>query len=272
MTKVIKRHPLAAEMAVMLFTWRTNIKAAMALRTAFLLQILGMMINDCAFVFVWFVFFQTIGNINGWTSVDVLALQGCGMMGLGLTLSTAAGTIWLPSYIESGSFDSLLLSPRNLLLRTITSRIDIAAIGDAVLGFLLIIVYAILQHSVMAFLVPIALTPAIASIFIAVGMLCASTAFYTMDAQNISQSLYKAFLGPTLYPSVLFPKAMKFIFTFIIPSLVVGGLPVEVAKTHSIGLFITIYLVAAFWLSLSIFVFYRSVRRYESGNFMGMRG
>ena len=58
------------------------------------------------------------------------------------------------------------------------------------------------------------------------------------------------------------------LFTFFIPSLLIGTLPVEIVRDISISKLLLISVLALFWFIISIKIFNRAVRRYESSNFM----
>jgi ABC-type uncharacterized transport system permease subunit len=61
---------------------------------------------------------------------------------------------------------------------------------------------------------------------------------------------------------------MRFIFTFILPSLLVGTLPVEAVKDMSLVKLFIIGIFAIVWMVISIKIFNKAVKKYESSNFM----
>jgi ABC-2 type transport system permease protein len=263
---------MIAEFNVAHIIWLTNLRAAMEFRVAFVMQIVGMMINDCAFLALWILFFQIMGNVNGWGGQQIFALLGMNLMCYGFAFGFAGGSLWMPRYVEQGTFDSFLLSPRNLYIRTIASHFDLAGLGDAILGVILIIVYAVMTGSALSLVWFAALLPATTILFLSVSVICSTAAFYLPDSNHTMMAMFKTFMNPAVYPSALFPKVARFVFIFIIPSLTVGGLPVEAVMSHSFLTLGLVWLIAAIWLLISIAVFYGSVRRYESGNFVGLRG
>lgn len=260
-----------SELAVARITWLTNLRAAMELRAAFVLQIFGMMLNNMSFIILWLLFFHAVGSVNGWDGYDAVAMIGFGMLSFGCTFGFAAGSGWLPRYVEQGTFDEFLLSPRNLYVRVATSRFDVFAIGDALLGTIIVLLYCAHEGSFALLPWLLVLLPPAMMVTLSMSMTAALAAFFFPDANAMSQSLVKMFLTPSIYPSVVFPSGAKFFFTFIIPSLVIGGLPIEAVKTLDWRTGITIWAVGIGWLLISVLAFYRAVRRYESGNYLGMR-
>ena len=263
---------LKAEFNVARLTWLTNVRSALELRAAFVTQIIGMMLNDCSFVFIWLLFFHVMGTVNGWSGSQTLALLGFNVLAFGLTFGFAGGSLWLPRYVEKGTFDGFLLSPRNLYIRTVTSRFDLPALGDASLGLILIAIFVVQTHSWLAPLWFLAMLPAAIMIFLSFSVTIGTASFFLPDANHTVMSLFKVFLNPTMYHSALFPKAIRFFFIIVIPSITAAGLPVETVMNHSWLTLGLVWLIALLWLGLSIAAFYGSVRHYESGNYIGLRG
>lgn len=77
------------------------------------------------------------------------------------------------------------------------------------------------------------------------------------------------FGSASLYHGGAFAGVLKAIFVFVIPSLLLGAVPVELVKSMSLCHICLISLLTVFWLILSIVFFYRSLRKYESNNFFG---
>ncbi len=268
----ILRHAWS-ELRVARLVWLTNVRAAMENRIAFIMQIVGMMVNDVAFLVVWVFFFQAVGSVNSWGAWESIGLLGFGTVSFGLAFGFGGGTARLPTYVEDSSLDSFLLSPRNVLWRMITSRFDLPAFGDVLFGVILLVCFAVkMQLSVVAILLLIGSIFPAAMITLSMSLIAGCVAFYFMDAQGMAFSIFKTFLTPTLYPAGLFPGPAKLFFVFIVPSLVVGGLPVRIVEEGNVPLFLLIWVLGAFWICIAIAVFYYSLRRYESGNAIGLRG
>ena len=93
-----------------------------------------------------------------------------------------------------------------------------------------------------------------------------------MDGENVSNGLYYTFLSASMYHGGAFTGILKVIFTFIMPSLLLGAMPVELVKNMSISGIGLITLLTVIWLILSIIFFYKSLKKYESNNFFGFSG
>ena len=81
-------------------------------------------------------------------------------------------------------------------------------------------------------------------------------------------SLFELFFTPSLFHGGAFQGAMRFIFTFVIPSLLVGSLPVEIVRDISINKLLLVAVLGLFWFVISIKIFNKAIKKYESSNFM----
>ncbi|MEK7632618.1 MAG: ABC-2 family transporter protein [Patescibacteria group bacterium] len=260
------------EWAVAVLSWRTNLRAALENRIAFGLQVFGMMINDSAFVAVWAIFFTTFGTVNGWDVWDSVGLLGFGTITFGLAFAFFGGAPWINKYVADASFDGILLSPNTVLWRVLTSKTDVAALGDAVFGLILLVLYAVKIQATpeMIGMMFLAIIPG-AAITVAMSILSQLPAFFLLDGDSIAMSLYKSFLSPSLYPSALYSDAARIFYTVVIPSILVGGIPVEIVRSQNWLFLLGLWIAALVWVAIAILAFYTCLKKYESGNAIGLR-
>lgn len=109
-------------------------------------------------------------------------------------------------------------------------------------------------------------------IFYSFSLLCMSISFYLMDGHNVSNGLYGTFSSNSLYHGGAFTGVLRFIFMFIIPSLLLGAIPVELVKNLEMNNLIMILALTIFWFGISVLFFYKSLSKYESNNFFGFGG
>lgn len=249
---------------------KKNFKNEKELKSSFIISVVGMAINNIAFLILWYYFGKTIGEINGWKPLDIFGLYGFTSTSYGIVASLFAGMFSIPEYITSGNFDKYLLTPKNILLKVSTSKVSTSALGDLLFGVVCFIVFAIYNKLTMIQLLISFLLIIISSlIFYSFSLLCMSISFYLMDGHNVSNGLYGTFLSNSLYHGGAFTGVLRFIFMFVIPSLLLGAVPVELVKSMSLSNICLIILLTIFWLLLSIVFFYKSLRKYESNNFFG---
>lgn len=249
---------------------KKNFRNEKELRISFLISILGMVLNNVAFLIIWYYFGKTIGIINGWKPLDILGLFAFSGISYGLVETPFQGIFRLPTYISSGVFDKFLTTPKNILIKVSTSSLSTSAIGDLLYGLVCFVMFAIFRKlTVFQLFLAFSLMIITSIIYYSFSLICMSISFYLMEGENVSEGLHNLFLSNSLYHGGAFTGALRFIFIFLIPSLLLGAVPVEIIINMSLIQFIMIILLTIFWFILSILFFYKSIRKYESNNFFG---
>lgn len=257
------------ELRFALYATKKNIQSSAELRTSFLMNVVGMAINNTAFIVLWVFFVQSVGVIGGWHAADIVGLQGFAALSYGIVFSLAMGIRKLPDYVASGAFDRFMLSPKNLLLRVATSTFSASAVGDMVFGVICLVVYAFLIHAgIYQILLLLILLVLATIVFLAMMIAIFSASFYFIDSNAVTNGLFELFLTPSLFHGGAFQGAMRFIFTFLIPSLLIGAIPVESVRDISLIKLGLVAVLAIIWLLLSIKIFGNAIKKYESSNFM----
>lgn len=244
-----------------------NIKAEAELRSAFLMLIFGMVLNNLAFVASGIFLFYKFGDINGWSQADVIALHSFAAAGYGLAFTIGGGASKLPSLIDNAHFDTMLTTPRNLLLKVFTSHIRVSAIGDILYGLIMIGIYFLMTgFEIRMLILYLFMLPPVALIIASMLFLTSLIPFFVPNSVDITKSLFEIFLGPALYPGGLFDGLLKFVFIFIIPSLWVGSIPAEAMRDLDINNAFLVWFVSLILIFVCRKAFKIALRHYESGN------
>lgn len=252
---------------------KKNFQNAKELKSTFLISIIGMFLNNSAFIVLWLYFGKTVGNLNGWDAYDIMGLYGFCTTSFGLVFSCLYGISNIPRYISTGNLDKYLLTPKSTLIKIATSAVSTSAIGDFIFGLFCFVSYVFLVDlNFIQILIFILLIFVTSIIYFAFTLISMSLSFYFMDGENISTGLFQMFLTPSLYHGGAFNKVLRAIFIFIIPALLVGAVPVEIVKNMDLLKLLGILGLSIFWLVLSILFFYKSLKKYESNNFFGFGG
>ncbi|MEK7588335.1 MAG: ABC-2 family transporter protein [Patescibacteria group bacterium] len=246
-----------------------NIKNAYALRSAFWIGVVSMIVNNCVFFIIWSLFMKSVGDINGWTGVDVFGMLGVSMFIYGITFGFFHGVVDLPQMIVRGSFDNVLISPVNSFFKLATSSFLVTAYGDLLLGAVVFLSYGIyLQFSLYTWLLYVLAISFGAIVFLCIRLLCSLISFFIYDGDNISNQLFEIFLRPGLYPGAIFPIKLKTFFMTLVPALLTSAIPVDIIKTNSLKLLSLSLLVTSIWILITFLVYKIALRRYESGNLL----
>ena len=249
---------------------KKNIKNEKELKSSFIISVVGMMLNNISFLVLWYYFGKTVGELNGWKPMDIFGLYGFSCTSFGIVASLFSGLFEIPSYISTGNFDKYLLTPKNILLKVSTSKISTSAFGDLLFGITCFIIFSVYSKiSLIQLMLAVFLIIISSIVFYAFSLVCMSISFYLMDGYNVSQGLYGMFVSSSIYHGGAYTGMLRIIFTFLMPSLLLGVIPVEIIKNASLKSIIMIVLLAICWLIFSIVFFYKSLKKYESNNLYG---
>ena len=252
---------------------KKNFLNARELKSAFIISIIGMFLNNFSFTFLWLYFGKSVGVLNGFAPMDIFGIYAINTTSYGIVCAFLYGLFNIPSYISSGNFDKFLITPKNTLIKVVTSSISTSAFGDLLFGVTCFIIFCLsTKLSVIGFLLMILFIILSTIIFFSFSLICMSISFYLMDGENISNGLYGMFVGSSLYHGGAFTGVLKAIFIFIVPSLLLGAIPIEIINSFSFVKILLFIVLTVFWLVFSIYFFYRSLRKYESNNFFGFGG
>jgi len=87
---------------------KTNLRATLALRGAFAMQVVFMVLNNLTFFVFWWALMRRVDSLRGWHLADVELLFGIVAVSFGVTVTVAGGVRHLGRFIEEGDLDTLL--------------------------------------------------------------------------------------------------------------------------------------------------------------------
>ena len=247
-----------------------NFAVALEYRVAFFMQILGMIINDSTWVLFWWIYFtrfQVLGG--GWGVEDVLMLWAIVAAAFGLATGFFGNVLGLAEIISLGKLDYYLSLPKNVLLHVLVSRMDVAAWGDLLFGTGLFLLFLRPGPDRLAIFLLMAVCSAI--IFLSLNIMWQSLAFWLGNAEGLASQMWQALITFSTYPEPLFKGFVKALLFTVLPATFLSHIPVSLIRSPDPMLILGEVAFALALLALSIFVFYRGLRRYESGNLMVAR-
>jgi ABC-2 type transport system permease protein len=247
----------------------TNIRASLALRGAFWLQVMFMALNNVAYFSVWWIFFARFDDIGGWTLADVATLYGVVVASFGLSVILCGGLRDLARHIFEGSLDTWLTQPRPTLLQVLASSSRASGWGDLATGF------AFLAYSGLVDVgeIPLAILAIALSccVFVASGVLLHSLAFWWGDVGSLTRQIWEFLITFSLYPRTLFSGGLKLLLFTVLPAGFIGYLPVELLRDFSIETLAATSLATLGYMWLARTIFRVGLRRYASGSRISVR-
>jgi ABC-2 type transport system permease protein len=114
----------------------TNFKATLALRGAFVIQVVFMALNNLTFFVFWWALMGHVTTLRGWRLGDIQLLFGLVAAAFGLTVTVAGGVRLLGRFIEDGDLDALLTQPKSVLVHALGLRSQPSGFGDLISGLM----------------------------------------------------------------------------------------------------------------------------------------
>ncbi len=247
-----------------------NIQAAMEYRTAFAMQVLTMVANDSLWLFFWWTYFHQFPLTNGWHGTDIVILWAVAACGFGIGVGVFGNARQLAALITNGGLDAYLGMPRYTLLHVCVAATDPTAFGDilfAVGAFLLLVHPNIMQIGLFVLLVIL-----VAFIFTAFTVVLCSLSFFLGNTEGLAQQMLGALISFSTYPMDIFHGAVRLLLFTIVPAGFISFIPLQLLRGFTwplLGIMVgaTLLIVAS-----AVGVFELGLRKYESGNLLGMQG
>ena len=258
--------------AYLSLTWemvKMNVFSAMEYRVSFIMQIIGMIVNDIGLIALWFIFFEKFPEIRGWTFQDTAALFAVTTVQFSIVMILANGSFRMARMIANGEIDNFLSLPKNVLWQISLCKTEVSAFGDLLFGPVIYFFSGNLSFESFGLFILLSIITAV--IFFNFIVITQSIAFFTGNFEEAAVQLFHALLGFTLYPQTAFFGILKIITLTILPAFFIATLPVEIFRNFnifSLGLMIGF---AAITFFIAIFVFKKGLKRYESGNLINIK-
>ncbi len=252
------------ELKFLAAVWKANLLSSMEFRGPFVTQVVMMMLNNAFYFVFWVIFFDRFENIRGWQLSDMFVLFGVAASAFGLGVMLFGNIASLSEIIANGRLDYYLSLPRPVLLHVLASRSIPSGLGDFTYG---IISFAISGHFTWGglgrFFVSVILA---AVVFVSFMTIVHSLTFWLGNASGFSMVAWNAVITFALYPISLFDNPAKLVLFTLIPAALIGAVPVEVVRAFTWQALGQLALGTAVLFGLALLVFYRGLRRYESGS------
>jgi ABC-2 type transport system permease protein len=226
--EVTRRAALGAELATYRHMAAARIRADWQYRTSFLLLFAGQAVVTGADLAAILVMFSSIDSLAGWSATEVVLLYGLTGVSFALADLLISPVETASSHIKAGTFDSFLLRPAGALWQLLAAEFAARRLGRVVqpavaLGYALPRLGIDWTPAAVA-LVPVTIvagTVLYGALWVATAAIC----FWTVDSQELGNSLTYGGNALTNYPiDVLGPWLRRFV-TFVVPLASIAYLP-----------------------------------------------
>jgi ABC-2 type transport system permease protein len=242
----------------------TNLKAALALRSAFGIQVVFMALNNLTFFVFWWALMGRVTAIRGWRLQDIQLLFGVVAAAFGLTITIAGGVRHLGRFIEDGDLDTLLTRPTSVLVHALGMRAQPSGFGDLISGLIFIAWSGQISWRTAPVVIVVIVTSAL--VFVACGVVFFSFAFWLGRVETAATQLWELLITFSLYPEPLFGGTLRLVLFTVLPAGFVGYMPIRILHAPSLASVTVLVCVAIGYLCVAVWFFDRGLRRYASGS------
>lgn len=245
------------------------LKILMQSKLDFFIGLFGFFLSQMTGIIFLALVFQQIPSLNEWSLEQLLFIYGFAQIPRGLD-HLLADNIWMLAWrwIVNGEFDRYMLRPMNLLFQVISEKLCPDALGELIIGTILVVrgaakgVVTVSFLHVLAFLLSMA---AGAVIYTSIKLLFASLAFWVKESAPFLQTAYDM-SEFAKYPIEIYPKAVRFVISWIIPFAFVAYLPASyfLKGTSFLSTIGIECIIAVVFFAVSYRIFIIGSRRYES--------
>ena len=249
---------------------RANFLIALEYRVTFFSQVFGMALNDAMWVVFWWIYFTRFNVLGeGYRMEDVLGLWATAAVAFGFSVGFFGNSLRLAQMISQGELDYYLALPKNVLMHVLVSRMEINGWGDVIFGTGLFVFF--LHPSLERVVLFAGLALCAGVVFLSATIVWQSLAFWLGNAEGLAAQMWNALLLFGTYPMPLFRGAVKVVIFTAVPAAFMTHVPVQLLHQFDLAWLAAEVAFALGSLVVAVWVFYRGLRRYESGNLMIMR-
>jgi len=248
------------------FFLRQQIKLVAEYRGSFIIGLVAIFLVQGASLATIWVTMRQVPSLNGWSLQEVLLIYGLVIFSRSCS-QMFTEHIWLVGeYIRYGEFDRLLVRPIDPLFHLLANGFNYEAVGNFLLGGTLIVttgralgIFASAFN--IAYLVVAVASGAV--IFFAINLITSVSAFWIIDSIPVSAAVFENYLFAH-YPLSIYPRAIRFMLTWIIPYGFASFYPASYLLRRDIGPLVWISpLVAAVLLVIGYRLWLVGLSHYE---------
>ena len=232
---------------------------------------IGMIINNVIILWgLWAMLFHGKPEGNQMT-IYFLSLNAMITIAWGSVCFFLGGLRSIGQYIEDGTLEPMLATPRDPLLLAGVSQSQAPALGDLLQGALSLLALFWLAPIGMALrctFFSIISATAFAGLFILTGSLC----FFVRRGSTLGMLLLECNLSLSFYPSGKLFSGQGRMFLYLTPAAASGILPMDAIESGTLFDGANAGIAAMVFLWFSIQVFRYGLRRYQSSNYVMARG
>ena len=251
---------------------RNSLIREMSFKANFLLWMLVEVLWFVGQIVFFSIIFGNVDRIGDWTKWEVVLLIGTHQMISQLFQAFFFVNVAnIPELVRTGKLDSMLVLPVDSQFAVSTRQFGLDSIVNAIVGGVVVAVslsklgYVPGPISILLYLIALCFGVAV---HYSIMLSLAAVSFWIVRAQGLVYGYFN-FLNIARYPDSIFPRLFKFIFSWIVPVVIVANVPARLlikSFGHPGPLMIQLVIgsTVVFVLSRAFWSF--ALRRYSSAS------
>ena len=207
-----------------------NVRSAMQYKTSFFLMVLGQFfVSFSVFLGLYFMF-QRFHSVKGYTYQEVLLCFAVFLMEFSLAEMVARGFDSFSSMVRTGSFDQVLVRPRNEVLQVLGSKFELTRIGrmlQALLTFVYVSPRCGVTWTFAKIMTVVFMLIGGVAVFSGIFMIYAGFCFFTLEGLEFMNVFTDGAREHGKYPMDVYGKKMLFFGTFLVPYALIQYYPLR---------------------------------------------
>ena len=255
---------------------KIHIKSAFQYKLSFLTELLGVVLGYIGNIIIYGIMFKSFHDLNGWSFWQIMFVYTYAMVAVNISNIFFSHFIQVDNEVISGEFDKYLIRPIGSFKYYLISKFNVSQFVSIFIGVAIFVKSAVQISFTYDFInvckLIICLTGSVL-INSACMVIVGAIAFWTKKSQEIYDSILWPAQYLTFLPLSIFPKVIRWSFTYIIPlaflSFYTASMFLEMEngnvniKAYGMS---TLFVGVIFFL-ISYFIWEVGVKKYEgSGN------
>lgn len=260
---------LKKNIKILLINFKYNMVKEIENRSAFILQIIFMALNNAVYIVQWVVYYSLKNTIGGYSFDDILILWALGATSFGISHIFFENVYYIPELISNGKLDSYITQPLNVLWNISVSKTKPSAFGDLLYGIILAIMSSGTDFTKIFLFMLFSCFGAI--ILTSFSILAASFTFWLKKGDEIAHNLNFSIRIASMYPEGIFNNLIKIILYTIVPVGFIIYLPIRIILNFNFISMVSVVSFALVLVFIAFYVFNEGLKKYSSSNLMSVK-
>ena len=245
-----------------------NVKSAMQYKTSFFLTALGQFfVSFNIFLGIYFMF-RRFSAVEGFPYREVLLCFSIVLLEFSLAEMFARGFDLFPEMVRTGSFDQVLIRPRNEILQVLGNKFELTRIGrilQAAVMFVYGVSHSGVEWNLLKIITVIFMLIGGCAVFSGLFLIYAALCFFTMEGLEFMNILTDGAREYGRYPVSIYGKKALLVTTFLVPYALVQYYPLLYLLEKDTRSFLVVVPLLAAWFLFPSYALWRfGVRHYQS--------